>query len=97
MKWPSMMMIVLMTMILKILELLIKKKQSEFFERLLFIQYLNIRYFRFGIRDALEANTPVGLLSCDYNKFNRILVSGFSNGSFLLHELPDFNLIHSLK
>ncbi len=52
---------------------------------------------KYGIRDALEANTPVGLLSCDYNKQNRILVSGFSNGSFLLHELPQFNLIHSLR
>ena len=40
---------------------------------------------------------PIGLTSCDFNKATRILVSGFSNGSFLLHELPEFNLIHSLS
>ncbi len=45
----------------------------------------------------LETSQPVGLLSCDYHKANRILVTGFSNGSFLLHELPQFNLIHSLS
>lgn len=66
--------------------------------------YIAVDYFfkpkfilRFSIRDALEANSPVGLLSCDYNKNIKILVTGFSNGSFLLHELPQFNLIHSLK
>lgn len=64
-----------------------KRKFKIFFKILL----------RFGIRDALEANAPVALLSCDYNKCNRILVSGFSNGSFLLHELPNFSLIHSLS
>lgn len=52
---------------------------------------------KLSIRDALEANTPVVLLSCDFHKSNKILVSGFSNGSFLLHELPEFNLIHSLS
>ncbi|RNA14795.1 periodic tryptophan 2 -like protein [Brachionus plicatilis] len=52
---------------------------------------------KYGIRDALEANAPVALLSCDFHKGNSILVSGFSNGSFLLHELPNFNLIHSLN
>jgi periodic tryptophan protein 2 len=49
------------------------------------------------MRDVLEAKTPEGLLSCDYHKINKILVSCFSNGSFLLHELPEFNLIHSLS
>ena len=39
----------------------------------------------------------MGLLSCDYHKTNKILVTAFSNGSFLLHELPQFNLIHSLS
>ena len=86
-------------MILKKLELLIKRNQSNRNELFFVGNKTNNSPFlrRFGIRDALEASTPVGLLSCDYNKFNRILVSGFSNGAFLLHELPDFNLIHSLK
>ena len=26
-----------------------------------------------------------------------MLVAGFSNGHFYLHEMPDFNIIHSLR
>ncbi|KAL1110403.1 hypothetical protein AAG570_007934 [Ranatra chinensis] len=37
------------------------------------------------------------LTTCSYHKAMRILVSGFSNGSFFIHELPDVNLIHSLS
>ena len=36
------------------------------------------------------------LTSCAYHKLSHILVSGFSNGTFMIHEMPDFNLIHSL-
>ena len=32
-----------------------------------------------------------------YHKSLKILVSGFSNGAFFIHELPDVNLIHSLS
>ncbi|VDP09501.1 unnamed protein product [Soboliphyme baturini] len=39
----------------------------------------------------------VKLTSAFYHKKRRLLVSGHSNGSFLLHEMPDFNLIHSLN
>lgn len=71
-----------------------EEKMNEIEEKN-YVKY--VKKAKYGIRDALESNTPVSLLSCDYNKFNRILVSGFSNGAFLLHELPDFNLIHSLS
>ncbi|PVD35256.1 hypothetical protein C0Q70_06537 [Pomacea canaliculata] len=37
------------------------------------------------------------LTSCVYHKPTHILFSGFDNGAFLLHEMPDFNLIHSLR
>ncbi|XP_056011786.1 periodic tryptophan protein 2 homolog isoform X2 [Ostrea edulis] len=37
------------------------------------------------------------LTSVAYHKDIHILVSGFMDGSFYLHELPDFNLIHSLS
>lgn len=77
-----------------------KKKEVETTEdgrpiRKIYVNYRKTA--KHAIRDALEANVAVGLLSCDYNKHNKILVCGFSNGSFLLHELPQFNLIHSLR
>ncbi|XP_022092797.1 periodic tryptophan protein 2 homolog [Acanthaster planci] len=37
-------------------------------------------------------------LTCaDYHKKNHTLVTGFESGTFHLHELPEFNLIHSLS
>ncbi|OQV20534.1 Periodic tryptophan protein 2-like protein [Hypsibius exemplaris] len=37
------------------------------------------------------------LTSACFHKTTKILVAGFSNGSFFLHEMPDFTLIHSLS
>ncbi|KAL3276990.1 hypothetical protein HHI36_012350 [Cryptolaemus montrouzieri] len=37
------------------------------------------------------------LTSADYHIDSKILVTGFSNGSFFIHEMPDVNLVHSLK
>ncbi|XP_022199019.2 periodic tryptophan protein 2 homolog [Nilaparvata lugens] len=37
------------------------------------------------------------LTSAAYHKQTHILVTGFSNGAFLIHELPDVNLIHSMS
>ncbi|XP_011298217.1 periodic tryptophan protein 2 homolog [Fopius arisanus] len=37
------------------------------------------------------------LTAAAYHAKTRILVSGFSNGSFFLHEMPEVNLIHSLS
>lgn len=39
----------------------------------------------------------VELTAAAYHKSTHILVTGFSNGSFFIHELPDVNLIHSLS
>ncbi|XP_013385709.1 periodic tryptophan protein 2 homolog [Lingula anatina] len=37
------------------------------------------------------------LTSAAYHKRTHILCSGFEDGAFFLHEMPDFNLIHSLS
>lgn len=37
------------------------------------------------------------LTAAAYHPETKILVTGFSNGSFFLHELPEVNLIHSLS
>lgn len=37
------------------------------------------------------------LTAADYHKATQILVSAFASGVFHIHELPDFNLIHSLS
>lgn len=37
------------------------------------------------------------LTSAAYHKKTHLLVTGFASGVFHLHELPDFNLIHSLR
>lgn len=37
------------------------------------------------------------LTAAAYHKDTHILVTGFSNGAFLIHELPDVNLIHSMS
>lgn len=37
------------------------------------------------------------LTSAAYHKKTHLLVTGFASGIFHLHELPEFNLIHSLR
>ncbi|XP_008565933.1 PREDICTED: periodic tryptophan protein 2 homolog [Galeopterus variegatus] len=37
------------------------------------------------------------LTAAAYHKKTRLLVTGFASGTFHLHELPEFNLIHSLR
>uniref|UniRef100_A0A8C5DY81 Small-subunit processome Utp12 domain-containing protein n=1 Tax=Gouania willdenowi TaxID=441366 RepID=A0A8C5DY81_GOUWI len=37
------------------------------------------------------------LTAAAFHKHTNLLVTGFSSGVFLLHELPEFNLIHSLS
>ncbi|ESO11264.1 hypothetical protein HELRODRAFT_91552, partial [Helobdella robusta] len=39
----------------------------------------------------------IRLRSCDYHKSTKILVSAFDNGVFYIHEMPAFQLIHSLN
>ncbi|XP_064489953.1 periodic tryptophan protein 2 homolog [Ornithodoros turicata] len=50
------------------------------------------------MKDSLKTDSSnVSLLSADYHQASHLLVTGYSNGSFLLHEMPDFNLINSLS
>lgn len=37
------------------------------------------------------------LTAAAYHKKTHLLVTGFASGIFHLHELPEFNLIHSLR
>ncbi|XP_075530647.1 periodic tryptophan protein 2 homolog [Dermacentor variabilis] len=61
-----------------------------------------VRYRRTGkhfLKDALkvEGGQHINLLAACYHGGNHMLVTAFSNGSFLLHEMPDYNLIQSLN
>ena len=59
----------------------------------------NSRHF---LKDHLEAEKTTrqarqaDLTSADYHQKSKILVTGFSNGAFLLFSLPDVSLVHSL-
>lgn len=51
---------------------------------------------RHYLRDLVQGR-DVMLTTAAYHKPTHILVTGFSNGCFFIHELPDVNLIHSLS
>ncbi|UJR09168.1 hypothetical protein I4U23_013416 [Adineta vaga] len=56
------------------------------------------RMNKFNYKETFEGSDRGALLLCaDYHKKTHMLVAGFSNGHFYLHEMPDFNLIHSLS
>lgn len=44
-----------------------------------------------------EVGEQAETMCADYHKKNHILVTAFSTGVFQLHEMPDFNLIHTLS
>lgn len=44
-----------------------------------------------------EGKEIVKLTAAAYHQETRILVVGFSNGSFYLYEMPEVNMIHSLR
>lgn len=39
----------------------------------------------------------INVTAAAYMPSTKLLVTGYSHGAFLLHEMPEFNLIHSLK
>lgn len=43
----------------------------------------------------LQNNAKVNCAT--YHASSDLLVAGFSNGLFVLYELPDFNMIHTLR
>ncbi|XP_063823658.1 periodic tryptophan protein 2 homolog [Ostrinia nubilalis] len=53
---------------------------------------------RHYIGDAIRnAHHKVRLTAAQYHKNTKMLVTGFSNGTFFLHEMPDVNLVHTLS
>ncbi|XP_054706940.1 periodic tryptophan protein 2 homolog [Uloborus diversus] len=55
------------------------------------------RIGRHFLKDALSKEGYVALTSSAFHRKSHILVVGFSNGSFLLYEMPECNQIHSLS
>ncbi|XP_014251335.1 periodic tryptophan protein 2 homolog [Cimex lectularius] len=56
-----------------------------------------LRYSLLKKHFLLDNKHDIKIKTADYHKKSKILVIGRSNGSFLLYELPDVNLIHSLS
>ncbi|CAK1551545.1 unnamed protein product [Leptosia nina] len=72
------------------------KPETEVKEEVKKLQYKKLG--RHYIGDAIrKANCKVRLTAAQYHKGTRVLVTGFSNGIFFLHEMPDVNLIHTLN
>ncbi|XP_053600590.1 periodic tryptophan protein 2 homolog [Plodia interpunctella] len=67
--------------------------KSEDDKRLLY-KKLGRHYIGDAIRNA---HHKVRLTAVEYHKNTKMLVTGFSNGIFFLHEMPDVNLIHTLS
>ncbi|KAL3880486.1 hypothetical protein ACJMK2_032721 [Sinanodonta woodiana] len=56
------------------------------------------RIAKHSYKDARgEGASYARLTAAAYHKQTHILVAGFEDGAFFLHEMPDFNLIHSLS
>ena len=56
------------------------------------------RRARHFLKDILpEGDRRADLTAADYHQSTKILVTGFSNGAFFIHEMPDCSLIHSLS
>ncbi|XP_054159005.1 periodic tryptophan protein 2 homolog [Oppia nitens] len=47
--------------------------------------------------DLQKTYSNLRLTACEYNKKMKLLVVGYSNGSFLLYDMQDITLIHSLE
>ncbi|VVC86957.1 unnamed protein product [Leptidea sinapis] len=60
-----------------------------------------LHYSKLGrhyIGDAIrQASYKVKLSAASYHRPSKLLVTGFTNGVFFLHEMPDVNLIHTLN
>ncbi|XP_037297331.1 periodic tryptophan protein 2 homolog isoform X2 [Manduca sexta] len=72
----------------------VKREIAEYEEKRLTYAKLGRHY----IGDAIRiADRKVKLTAVQYHKETKLLVTGFSNGIFFLHEMPDVNLIHTLS
>ncbi|KAI8761618.1 periodic tryptophan protein 2 [Biomphalaria glabrata] len=52
---------------------------------------------KFSYREARKGSEYAELTSTCFHKSSHVLISGFSDGTFFLHEMPGFSLIHSLS
>jgi len=50
-----------------------------------------------GGQQQKQSRSLVDVTAADYHSDMKLLVTGFSNGVFLIHEMPDANMIHSLS
>lgn len=58
----------------------------------------NAHHFRHSYKEARgEGAGFAKITGTAFHKQTHILVTGFEDGVFFLHEMPDFNLIHSLR
>ncbi|KAJ1525853.1 hypothetical protein ONE63_009048 [Megalurothrips usitatus] len=55
------------------------------------------RLARHYLNDLVHSDRSARLTSASYHAETHVLVTGFSNGSFFLHEMPNVTLIHSLS
>ena len=57
------------------------------------------RYFLFDTFKGEKGHSisSISLTSAAYHPSVKLLITGYSHGAFLLHEMPEVNLIHSLK
>ena len=46
---------------------------------------------------GMKKTAPTDVTAADYHQSLKLLVTGFSNGVFFIHEMPEVNLIHSLS
>ena len=53
--------------------------------------------FRFNYRDVRKDSEFSELTTAEFHKSTHLLVVAFSDGTFYLHEMPDFNMIQSLR
>ncbi|VDM96221.1 unnamed protein product [Thelazia callipaeda] len=54
-------------------------------------------FFGHHMMEHLDNAKGVNLTASAYHASTSLLITAFSNGVFLLHEMPHFNLIHSLR
>lgn len=52
---------------------------------------------KFSYRDVRKDSEFTELTAAEFHKSTHLLVAAFSDGTFYLHEMPDFNMIHSLS
>ena len=53
-------------------------------------------FTRFNFNEGRDTSKKRAYVTCAaFNKLTHILVTGFDDGSFTIHEMPDFNLLNS--